>query len=502
MPRRGRSQNMMKMLFMSLGVLVVMLIVVLIIVVTGEEQQQSVSEVAEHTRFVQGVTVGGVNVSGLTVEQAMGNQQLIAKAQEAYQSFSYTFTVQGREFTYTAQQMGIAAGHEGALEQAIKWGNIGDAETREQQKQSAQENGKDFPVIYADREAVRAALQPYKAEYDVMPEDATLKLADAFSPGQNVDFTDEVKGIDVHIAELAKIACENINKGDFSVIEAPAIITDPKITAEELRANTVMICSWGSKFDLNKDLYDPKRVANIKILAGLVNGSVIEPGEIWSINDTAGPRNAQTAKELGWKEAKGIERGRYSEQFGGGVCQVSSTVYNAAIRAELDIAERKAHSWPSSYIKEGLDATISTGGPDLKLFNQYDYPVMLASYVNEDKKSITVEVYGPALKHGYTVDFTHQKVQETQPAPPVYHYNAEKNPAGETIAPGKKDTWIEEKKGQVWKVFKIYLDANGNRVGTPVEFSTTTYPAFQGVYYCNFPHPSKATPPPEESSAQ
>jgi vancomycin resistance protein YoaR len=490
----------MKMLFMSLGVLVVMLIVVLIVLVTGEDRQP-VSEVAEHTRFVQGVTVGGVNVSGLTLEQAKENQQLISKAQEAYQSLSYTFTVQGREYTYTAQQMGIAGSPEGVLEQAIKWGNIGDAETRDQQRQMALENGKDFPAIYADREAVRAALQAYKTEYDIMPEDATLKLADTFTPGQNVDFVNEVKGVDVHIGELARIISENINKGDNSVVEAPAIITDPKITDEELRANTVMICSWYSEFK-DKSLSNSNRVTNIKILAGLINGSVIEPGEIWSINDTAGPRNAQTAKEFGWKEAPGIERGRYSEQYGGGVCQVSSTVYNAAIRAELDIAERKAHSWPSSYIKEGLDATISTGGPDLKLFNQYDYPVMLAAYVDEDKKSITVEIYGPALKHGYTVDFTHQKVQETQPAPPIYHYNAEKNPAGETIEPGKMDKWIEEKKGQVWKVFKIYLDSSGNRVGTPIEFSKTTYPAFQGEYYCNYPHPSQATPPPDPTTTQ
>lgn len=498
-PRRGKRQNLVKTLMLAMSVLVVMLIVVLIVIVSGDNGK-TVSEVPDNAKFVQGVSVGGINVSGMTLEQALSSEEIAAKAKEAYAGFSYTFTVQGREYKYTAQQLGIGQDIKGALKDAIEWGNVGDGDTRNRQRQQAAESGKDFSLPHADSEILKAALMAHKAEYDVMPKDATLKLAQTFEPGQNADFTDEVKGVDVNIAELARIASENINSGDYSVIEAPVIVTDPKITGEELRANTVMITSWSSSFK-GKGLDDKGRVTNIKILAGLVNGCVIAPGEIWSINDTAGPRTAQSAKEVGWKEAPGIERGRYSEQYGGGVCQVSSTVYNAAIRAELDIADRKAHSWPSSYIKEGMDATISTGGPDLKLFNQYEYPILLAAYVNEDEKSVTVEVYGPALGHGYKVDFEHIKVKETEPAPPVWHYNAVKTPDGKTIEAGKKVDWVASKKGQVWKVFKIYEDADGNEVSR-TEFSTTTYPAFQGEYYCNYPDPRLATPEPEVSTVQ
>lgn len=494
MPRRAGKLKTMKTLFMAMGVLVVMLIVVLIIIVTGNGPE-SVSEVSEHTRFVQGVAVGGVNVSGMTLEQAMENGEIAARAEEAYASFSYTFTVEGRQFTYNAQQLGMQRGPKGALEEALKWGNLGDAETRNQQRQQAAKSGRDFPAVHADAGALAAALQAHKPEYDVMPEDATLKLAEVFSPGNNADFAEGVNGIDVNIAELARIASESINRGDFGVIEAPAIMTEPKITLDELRENTVLICSWASYFKKD-NLDDEGRVTNIKILAGFVNGSVIKPGEIWSINETGGKRTAETAKVVGWKEAPGIERGRYSEQYGGGVCQVSSTVYNAAIRAEIDIADRKAHSWPSSYIEEGMDATISSEGPDLKLFNQYEYPVLLASYVDEKEKSITVEVYGPRLNHGYKVDFEHRKVKETTPAPSVIHYNAAQTPDRKAIPEGKKIDWVVSRKGQVWKVFKVYYDADGNEKGRS-EFSTTTYPAFQGEVYCNYPDPKLATPPPE-----
>jgi vancomycin resistance protein YoaR len=94
-------------------------------------------------------------------------------------------------------------------------------------------------------------------------------------------------------------------------------------------------------------------------MSNFVNGSIIQPGATWSMNETAGPRNAQTAQTVGWAKAHVISSGRYEDDYGGGNCQVSGTLYNAAIRAELGIAERRTHSWPSSYVPEGLDATVN-----------------------------------------------------------------------------------------------------------------------------------------------
>ncbi len=496
MPKRGSRQRLFKQLLMALGVLVVMLIVVLIVIVTGGDGGQQSAEVLDSWRFAQGVSVGGVDVSGMTVEQASNNEQLTAAAQQAYNSFSYTFTVQGREFTYGAQELGLKAGVEGALKNAVKWGNTGT--DKDAQRKQAQESGKDFPAVYADSGAVAEALQPHKAEYDVSPQDATLKAADTWAPGQNAVFVDEVKGVDVSIAQLSTLICDNINSGNFNVVEAPCITVEPKLTVEKLKENTALICSWYSSFEK----HDSKdRVKNINILSGLVNGSVIAPGKDWSVNDTAGPRNAQTAKELGWTEADGIENGRYSEQYGGGVCQVSSTLYNAAIRSELEIVQRKPHSWPSDYIDTGMDATISTGGPDLVLRNPFQYPVLIICHVDESEKTVTVETYGPPIKNGYSIEFKRQKVQTTPPAAPIMHYDSAADPDGEPIAPGKQREWIKPREGQVWEIYKYYVDKDGNEAGTPEFFTKTTYAVFQGEYYCNFPDPALGIPAPAVSPA-
>ena len=109
------------------------------------------------------------------------------------------------------------------------------------------------------------------------------------------------------------------------------IITNPAIDVATLKENTQLIGSYYSLFD-SPTLSKEGRVNNIKLLADIVNGTVIKPGEAWSINEAAGPRDEQTAQTVGWTSAPGISNGRYEDQIGGGVCQVSSSVYNAAIR--------------------------------------------------------------------------------------------------------------------------------------------------------------------------
>ena len=199
------------------------------------------------------------------------------------------------------------------------------------------------------------------------------------------------------------------------------IITNPAIDVATLKENTQLIGSYYSLFD-SPTLSKEGRVNNIKLLADIVNGTVIKPGEAWSINEAAGPRDEQTAQTVGWTSAPGISNGRYEDQIGGGVCQVSSSVYNAAIRAELDIVQRRAHSWPSGYIENGMDATISTGGPDLVLSNPFDMPIYLAVYVEEEEYKVTVEVYGPPLKHGYKVQFVTNLVRTIPAGEPTYHW--------------------------------------------------------------------------------
>ena len=496
--RKSRQTKLMKRLLWTLGVLVIALVAVLVInaATKGQDKsEQELQQLYETAEYVAGVSIGGVDVSGMMYEDVSTMPELLSKAGSATDGVNISISVDGTQYTYSAAELGITSNYSQVLEQAMRYGNDGSGAKIREERALAREEGVDFPIgLYVDEEIVKNKIVDLKAEIDVLPQDASLNIADDVLGPERFTYINEVRGVDVDAAQLTKLIKRNVEKGDFGTIEAPVIITNPKIDVAKLKENTQLIGTFSSYFD-SPTLSKEGRVNNIRILADIVNGTVLKPGEAWSINEAAGPRDEQTAKTVGWSTAPGISNGRYEDQIGGGVCQVSSSVYNAAIRAELDIVQRKAHSWPSGYIENGMDATISTGGPDLVLANPYDMPIYLAVYVEEEDYRVTVEVYGPPLKHGYEVRFVSIPVKTIEAGEPTYYYNSTTDPEGNPIPEGKTVTWVKEKDGQVWEVTKQYVDSNGNVVSSEV-FSKNQYAAFSAVYYVNGPDPTTVGPTP------
>ena len=499
MPRRASQNKLMNILFLMLGVLIIALIVVLIIMLatgntTGTNAQDE--QLKKSSRYVDGVSVAGVDVSGMSYAKALASEDIQAAAQEIIDGFTYTFSVNGTEYTYSAEELGITSDVELVLLDALYYGNEGDGEEIREQTAAALESGIDFPLAaYADEQAVLEKLSGY--DYDSEFQETLVTLSDDLQGNAEaeyledcigVTFTEGVDGVVVDKEALAALISANINSGDYSVAEAPAEITSA-IDLETLRANTQRITSFTTSYDGSS----ASRSTNVEILTGIVNGVVIDPDEVWSINEEAGPRNAETAAIVGWKEEKGIVNGRYEMEYGGGVCQVSTTMYNAAIRAELTIVEKSPHSWPMHYADEGLDATISTGGKDLRISNPNPMPIYIVAYADTEEKTVTIDIYGPPLEHGYTIDFTSQ-IKEELPAPQtIYHYNETALPNGEAIAEGATEEWVKSKDGSVWYVWKYWLDEGGEVVDSEL-FDTVTYRAYQGISYVNGPNPAEGTP--------
>ncbi len=506
MPRRADNRKLMKLLMLTLGVLIVALIVVLIIMLaqggsTGEDKQETF---VESNKYLKGILIAGIDISGMTYDEAAAIPQLRELGKQAEDGFSYTFTVSGKEFTFTAAEIGATSGFTHTLKEAMLFGQFG-SEAGAQRKELNENGGKSFEFMpYADIETVTAKLKTLKTTtLDTLPQDAALSIADDVKFDANAEYlyqlegvtiVEEVVGVDVDADALAALICDDINNGTLAGVEAPVILTYPDLKVDELKANTKRFNPEPvtTSFDGSTD----DRITNINILSGFVNGAVIQPGQTWSINEAAGPRNAQTAKQIGWAEAHGITNGRYEDQYGGGVCQVSGTLYNAALRAELTITERYPHSWPSTYLPEGLDATInypsgeldSPGTKDLKLTNPYNMPVYLVAYVDNDAKTLTIQAYGPPLVHGYKVQYVNIKVGSEKAAPTEYHYDAATAPDGTPITAGKGVEWVEPHDGQTWQVWKQYVDEQGNVVKSEF-FSESSYRSFQGVIYRNYANP-------------
>lgn len=154
---------------------------------------------------------------------------------------------------------------------------------------------------------------------------------------------------------------------------------DLTVAAADDETETVVGCFTTEFNPKNKS-----RSSNIERASAAINEHIVEPGAVFSYNETVGP----TSKKNGYKLGTIFIKGKMHEGYGGGVCQVSSTLYNAAANAGMHIVERHDHSLPVPYIETGRDAATSYGGIDFKFQNTKNYPVKINSYVDNGKISV------------------------------------------------------------------------------------------------------------------
>ncbi len=210
---------------------------------------------------------------------------------------------------------------------------------------------------------------------------------------------------------------------------------------------------------------DKNRNKNIELSAKAINGITVLPGEIFSFNGATGERTA----EKGYKEAPAIAGGQSKDEVGGGVCQTSSTLFNAAVRADLEILERNPHAWPSSYIEKGFDATVNYPGLDMKFRNNTEWPVFIVAGYSDRK--VTVNIYGYSLGKDVKIDLE-SKLVKTIPKPTGINYVINTD-----LQPGESKTTVKAREGYVVETYKIWY--RGNKEERRELLFTTTYKAYQ-----------------------
>ena len=201
---------------------------------------------------------------------------------------------------------------------------------------------------------------------------ATNARVSAFHPyaDKRFEYKEAVSGIAIDANDLNSQISAAFEEGKTECELSPYTEEIPaEITADHLKKNIVKLSSYET-YSSNT----ANGTSNMKISLAACNGSIIEPGEVWSFNECTGDSNLASN---GYKPANVIVNGKIEQGNGGGICQSSSTIYNAAIRANMDIIERMPHEWASSYVPTGLDATIDYPNIDLKLENTSDYQMFL-----------------------------------------------------------------------------------------------------------------------------
>lgn len=205
------------------------------------------------------------------------------------------------------------------------------------------------------------------------------------------------------------------------------------------------------------------RNKNVTLAAEAINGRILKPGEEFSFNAATGNRTSQK----GYQPAGAYRNGVLIEEPGGGVCQVSTTLYHSVIRAGFRTTERNAHSFPPSYVEEGQDAMVSFdgyAGPDLKFINSSDAPVVLRASVKE--QALKMSIVGlPVLEEGVTVDIRSEKIQDVEQPEPSYEENTE-------LPYGTEKIIEEGGNGAVWKSFRVVTKNGEVMEETPLHNSS------------------------------
>ena len=269
--------------------------------------------------------------------------------------------------------------------------------------------------------------------YSREPRNAEYKKVDG-----KYTFTDEIDGISFDKQVAKQIMDEN--KDNTESYEIPAIITSPDVTVNDLKnkfsVNT--LSTYSSDFSSS----DSGRAANVSLAASKINGYILNPGERFSFNKVVGPRTAAA----GFKMAHVYEGDKVVDGIGGGICQVSSTLYNAVVRADLKIVYRTNHSMPVSYVPIGTDATVSYGTIDFIFENNKNTPVTIEATTYNRLLKITIK--GTDESDGVKIDITTENLGYTQ-------YST-KEIYDDSLAPGETKVVNEGQRGSTYKAYKVY----------------------------------------------
>ena len=204
---------------------------------------------------------------------------------------------------------------------------------------------------------------------------------------------------DAYISENPKTVHPNVNGVDFAISmeEAKALLEEDKeeyIIPLKISVASVTLSDLGREafpnelgsYSTRYNVSSENRSTNVRLAAEKINGTIILPGETFSYNQTVGKRTVQA----GFREAGAYLGGTVVQEVGGGICQVSSTLYNAALYANLEIVERHNHHFESSYVDASRDATVSWGGPDFRFKNNRTYPIRITASARNGVNTVTI----------------------------------------------------------------------------------------------------------------
>lgn len=315
------------------------------------------------------VKISGVDVTGKTFKDAKA--ALEAKKESFIKAVKIDVNVNGESTHLTQDDFNYTYN----IDEVLKTAKT-EAESNRYSDNSGSTDGKHEYEVTATvtQESISNKVTNFCESYNKDPVNAWVSKFHPYSD-KRFEYEDAQKGYQIDSDNLKEQLIGFFGSGkNYAQIEAKGNDLEPEVTKQFLKDHIVKLATYKTISYNSMD-----GTTNMKVALDACSGSIIDPGEVWSFNESTGDSNKT---ENGYKPAGVISEGKFTTGVGGGICQASSTIYNAALRANMTIDTRYCHQFASAYVPTGLDATIDYPRLDLKLKNSSGYQMFLECKVD------------------------------------------------------------------------------------------------------------------------
>lgn len=363
----------------------------------------SVRAKTQDDKIAKGVYIGNVNVGGMTKEQA---ESAVSDYEERIDNAVFTLNANGKSVEIKAEELGITLESSDAVKQAFAVGRTGNLIERYKEIKDLEYENKVFELPLRINET--AAKEVIETQAETLNEEAVDN--GLVRKNGKFEIIEGAVGTEVNIEKSLELIEDYLKTewdGENASIDLAAETVEPRGKKEDLEKVKDLLGSFSTNYSSSA----AGRCANISIATERIDGTVLYPGEEFSVAQTVGP----LTKAGGYELAGAYENGQTVQAYGGGVCQVSTTLYDAVLNAELEITQRSNHSMIVTYVKPAMDAAIAGDYKDLKFVNNLDTPIYIEGYTSG--KNLYFNIYGEETRpSNRKVTYESEVVSEDNPA--------------------------------------------------------------------------------------
>lgn len=422
--------------------------------------------------FYPNIYVNDIPLEGRTLDEAAAvvSQQVTS----LISSWRITLRTQdGRSWDITGKDLGMQYDVADQLDQLWAIGHTGTSAQRyEQVKAVEEEPVHRYTTLSYDMSSINQILAQIKSEVDRAAVSATKVYDDSVFPPYT--YTDDVDGQELDITGLGEQIMGMVDRLESGVVDLTPTAVKAPITRAYLESQIVKLSSFETTIG---NTSTEGRFANIKLGTEKFNHLIIKSGESVSFNKVTGKRTEAN----GFQQALELAYGEYVMGWGGGICQVSSTLYNAVVNAGLQVTSRTQHSRPSSYVEKGLDATVQDDRIDFVFKNTTNADIFIETeyYKKGSYYRCKFTIYGRPDPNGYSYKLVSEVVETIAKPETVYRQDKE---VKYVVYDDEQYVYSKGEDGYIVDVYLVTMDANGLEVSREKKY-TDTYKAVAPVTY-------------------